>query len=106
MTTPTISAAMTKQEADDFAFRLYERGYVYIAERPRRYVKTILEAQGVTYELQYHPRRPAALCGGYTFDTYIVISRHSAKGRKLLLSREPYDPDAAENFIRDFFNVI
>lgn len=106
MMTLTTFVAMTKREADDFAFKLYERGYIYIAERPRRYVKTILEAQGVTYELQYHPRRSAVLCGGYTFDTYIVISECGAKGRKLLLSRKPYDPDAAENFIRDFFNVI
>lgn len=100
--TLTTSAAMTKREADDFAFKLYERGYIYIAERPQRYVKTILEAQDLTYELQYHPRRPAALFGGYTFYTYIVISKRAGKGRKLLLSREPYDPDAAENFIRDF----
>lgn len=105
MMTLTTSDAMTKREADDFAFKLYERGYIYIAERPQCYVKTILEAQGVTYELQYHPRRPAALCGGYTFYTYIAISECGAKGRKLLLSREPYDPDAAENLVRDIASL-
>lgn len=99
---------MTKIEADGFAFELYERGYIYIAERPRRYVKTILEAQDLAFELQYHPRRPVALCGGYTFYTYIVISECAGKGRKLLLSRQAFDPDAAENLTRDiaFFRQL